>query len=381
MKLKKVIMRRKVAQPAGGDLPGTDITADTASQAEPEMTLETLDLSEGEQREIESEDDVMAVGISMPFTHVHPFDATSADSGGDAWGIADIGADALDENAGADVKVAVLDTGIDANHPAFDGLDPIIRNFTDEADTDVNGHGTHCAGTIFGQDVGGRRIGIARGVRQPLIGKVLGAGGGDSETIMNAMLWARENGAQVVSMSLGMDFPGFRERLVAGGVHRMAATSVALQAYRDNVRMFDKIADLFANSAIAPAPLLIAAAGNESRRPRYTIATAPPATADGILSVGALDQSHQPADFSNTKPDCCAPGVEILSAWPGGGLNRLSGTSMATPHVAGIAAVEAAALQAGGAFTPDQLRTKVLGRTKAIPGQDRADVGMGRVVV
>ena len=83
---------------------------------------------------------------------------------------------------GEGVTVAVLDTGIDSKHPAFAGVDIVEKDFTGTGNGDRQGHGTHCAGTIFGRDVDGKRIGVARGVKRALIGKVLGdEGGGDSE--------------------------------------------------------------------------------------------------------------------------------------------------------------------------------------------------------
>ena len=75
---------------------------------------------------------------------------------------------------GNGIVVAVLDTGIDASHPAFAGVEVIQKDFTGEGDGDQHGHGTHCAGTIFGRNVNGTRIGVAMGVKKALIGKVLG---------------------------------------------------------------------------------------------------------------------------------------------------------------------------------------------------------------
>lgn len=384
-KLKTFVLRKKqgtVHTPGPSDhegIPGAQPVAAPQS-AGPVLEIEAHELVAGERAEIETEAETVATGISMPFTLIEPHAVSAAIPDGGNWGIAAIGADTLDEAAGAGIKVAVLDTGI-VEHEAFDGLNPVTQNFTQETDVDINGHGTHCAGTIFGQDVDGRRIGVARGIRAPLIGKVLGEGGGGSEAIFEAILWAQRNGASVVSMSLGIDFPGFQRNLVISGRTDVEATSIALQAYRDNVRLFDQISQLFSNAAVINAPLLIAAAGNESYRPEYTIAAAPPATADDILSVAAIDAQNNVARFSNTLADCCGPGVAILSAAHTGGLKLLSGTSMATPHVAGLAAVEAATLAESGNFTAQQLREAVLAKASPVPGLGKADIGRGMIMV
>jgi subtilisin family serine protease len=110
--------------------------------------------------------------------------------------------------------------------------------------------------------------------------------------------------------------------------------------------MFDALASLVrAHSSMFSRTILVAAAGNESARPNYEIATAPPAAADGFISVGALQQISGVglklgvAAFSNSMPVVSAPGVSVKSAKVGGGLTLMSGTSMATPHVAGVAAL------------------------------------------
>ena len=380
-KLKTFVLRRDRPETGAPGFESMGSAALHPAVAPQTLRIETLDAREGERAEIASERDTVGVGLSIPFAVIAPF-ATEADDGtGDNWGIGAIGADELDPQAGQGVKVAVLDTGISEAHPAFDGLDLVTENFTDDVPEDTDGHGTHCASTIFGQDVAGRRLGAARGVRRPLIGKVLGRGGGDSESILEGMLWARRNGARVISMSLGMDFTGYRQRLVAHGYHELEATSLALQGYRDNLRLFDRIAALFGDATVIDAPMLIAAAGNESRRPEYEIATAPPAAADGILSVGAIDENGNIATFSNSSPDCVGPGVGILGAALDGGLVRLSGTSMAAPHVAGIAVLQAAALAQRGFFTANELRTAVLARALTLPGLGRAEQGRGLVMV
>lgn len=265
---------------------------------------------------------------------------------GDAWGIAAVGAD-QSTYTGDGVTVAVLDTGIDIHHPAFLGMDLDVVDFTNTGKQDGNGHGTHCAGTIFGRDVDGHRIGIARGVKKALIGKVLDdTGGGSSEMIFQALQWALKERANIISMSLGFDFPGTVKRKIDAGWPADLATSQALEAYRGNLRMFDALMAMFkAQSAFNGSPVVIAAAGNESRREvntQYKIAASVPAAADGVISVAAaqqLDSEFGIANFSNSFAHVTAPGVEILSAWPGGLLQSLDGTSMACPHAAGVAAL------------------------------------------
>ena len=184
---------------------------------------------------------------------------------------------------------------------------------------DEHGHGTHVAGTIFGRDVNGTRIGVARGVTKVLIGKVLGSNGGPTETIVNGIEWALRRRADIISMSLGMDFPGLCRRLQESGLPADIALSRALEAYRSNVRLFDRLAgEVQARVERGRGAFLVAASGNESQRkkdPRFTVAVAPPAAADGFLPVGAVSQNpFAVAGFSNTSCQVCAPGVDILSA-------------------------------------------------------------------
>ncbi|MBX6276973.1 S8 family peptidase [Pseudomonas aeruginosa] len=290
--------------------------------------------------------EVLAVTQPMATALVRPVPSSApAPSTGDAWGIASVQAD-QSPYTGAGVKVAVLDTGIDRSHPAFAGMNIIESDFTNEGNGDLDGHGTHCAGTIFGQDVNGRRIGVARGVSQALIGKVIGQRNANSDILFRGLQWAAQERANIISMSLGFDFPGEVERKVQAGWPVDLATSQALEIYRGNLRLLDSLMAMFkAQAAFNASPLVIAAAGNESRRSvnrDYKIAASLPAAADGVISVGAVGVSgplYGIADFSNSFPHISAPGVDVLSAWPGGTLHSIGGTSMACPHVAGVAAL------------------------------------------
>jgi subtilisin family serine protease len=305
-----------------------------------------------------------------------------------AWGVKAVGADTSPFSGGG-IVVAVLDTGIDASHPAFAGVNIIERDFTGEGSNDQHGHGTHCAGTIFGRTPDGTRIGVAPGVKEVLIGKVLGAQGGSSDQIVSAIQWAVENGANVISMSLGIDLPGLVEQLQEAGFPPALATSRALEGYRTNVQLFERLASLVrAQAAFAQAAVIVAAAGNESRRdenPDFEIAVSPPAVAEGVVSVAALGEGAQGltvAPFSNTVANVSGPGVQIVSARPGGGLTTMSGTSMATPHVAGVAALWAERVKATSSLSALQLTARLIGSATTDglqAGLDPFDIGAGLV--
>ena len=246
---------------------------------------------------------------------------------------------------GQGVTVAVLDTGIDASHQAFAGKTMVTRNFIgdgrDSSDVaDANGHGTHCAGTICGGDVDGVRVGVAPGVTKLCVGKVLGVSGGTLEGLLDAMYWAVvEEQASVVSMSLSYDLPGNSTRLIKRGVDPSLATQVALRHYSD---ISDGITKLRAYLGTrVPGLTIVAATGNDSVRPDFVIDASLPAAK--LFSVGAVELTQngkwRVAGFSNGRATVVAPGVDVVSAAVGGGWATMNGTSMATPHVAGVAAL------------------------------------------
>ena len=226
--------------------------------------------------------------------------------------------------SGGGIKVAVLDTGLDLNHPDFADRKITSKEFVGDGSVrDGNGHGTHCIGTAMGAFNPSilPRYGIAYNA-EIFVGKVLSdRGSGSDRTILAGMEWAIANGCQIISMSLGARvFPG--------------------QSYS---RIFENVG----RRALRNGTLIIAAAGNDSDRPRRIQPVSHPANCPSIMAVGALDSLLEVAPFSNGglnnqggQIDIAAPGVNVYSSYPmPTRYRRLSGTSMATPHVAGIAAL------------------------------------------
>lgn len=217
---------------------------------------------------------------------------------------------------GEGVTIAILDTGCDLNHP--DLKDQIIggRNFTtdDASDQnqfqDYNGHGTHVAGIIAATENNIGVVGVAPAAKL-LILKVLDKeGSGQYEWIVNGILYAIEQKVDVISMSLGgpEDVPELHEAIK--------------NAVKNNI-------------------LVVCAAGNEGDGNDQTDEYGYPAAYNEVISVGAIDLNHRSSQFSNSNKeiDLVAPGEKILSTYLDGKYASLSGTSMATPHVAGALAL------------------------------------------
>ena len=317
-----------------------------ASEDTAETKFEVRSLDQKQRAELDKDPEYL-VADKMDLNLIQTLDEHSQhppfipqDSEEITWGVKAVGADQTNLD-GQGVRVAVLDTGIEADHPAFDGVTITSKNFSNDVPEDNHGHGTHCAGTIFGRDVDGTRIGVARGVTEAFIAKVIP---GQTDALINALNWAFENDVRVASMSLGIDFPGFAHSLMYHrGMDPRAATSKALSEYRANMAVFDTLLELFkARELMGRGMVIVAATGNESKRPNFTIDAAPPSAAFGMIRVGAVRQNGDAlsvANFSNTKPLVVGPGVDVISAALGGGLKSESGTSMATPHVAGLTAL------------------------------------------
>lgn len=330
---------------------------DHASVAEaPRPALHRERLSVQELQELAEEPDFVAAAEIMQTRLLAPVpdepgDHAWADGAGgrhaQSWGIGAVGAD-RSKYSGADVAVALLDTGIDAGHAAFRGVHLIEKDFTGGGNGDADGHGTHSAGIVFGRNVDGVRIGVAPGIRQALIGKVLGPEGGDSEMLARALLWAHEQGAHVIAVAAGLDFAATVRRRIEQGWASGSATAAALEAYCANLTLLDRLLRMLGlQEPFTGGAIVVAAAGNDSRRGKngeFVMAASPPCGADKVIGVGALDPArvaagHDVSSFSNCGVGLTAPGRGIVSAAAGGGLTALSGTGSAAAHVAGIAAL------------------------------------------
>ncbi|MGW4531792.1 S8 family peptidase [Nocardia sp. NPDC004340] len=372
---------------------GTDATEAAMAIREPDIQIAELGRRGGD--DLLSDNQVVARAVTMPLQLIKPVDmsplgdaAEVADQDTVAWGVSAVGAE-RSSFTGAGTVVAVLDTGIDREHPAFAGIDILERDFTGTGNGDPNGHGTHCAATIAGRDVEGRRIGVASGIEKLLIGKVLDNEGlGSSHMLVDGINWATRHGADVISMSVGFDFPGQVTARINSGWPPEVAVSRALEDYRENIRLFDSLITMIRRTVHQPSGVVVvAAAGNESDRLRHSdfvIATSLPAAAKDVISVGALTRNagkFTVAYFSNTFPQACAPGVEIISARTGGGLSIKTGTSMACPHMAGVAALWWEALRAKGHTAHSSLVShKLLANTETerlIGTIGEADYGYG----
>jgi len=230
--------------------------------------------------------------------------------------------------SGKGIRVAIMDTGFDLGHPDFVGRNITTQSFVPgQTAQDGHGHGTHTTGTACGPKTPGRlpRYGVAYGA-DIFVGKVLSnQGSGSDGQILAGIEWALRNKCAVISMSLG------------------APASVG----QPPSAIFEQVA----RRALNLGTLIVAAAGNESHRPQIIKPVGHPANCQSIMAVAALDQQLQVASFSagginpnGGQVDIAAPGVAVRSSWPRPTLyNTISGTSMATPHVAGIAALFAEA--------------------------------------
>ena len=247
--------------------------------------------------------------------------------------------------SGAGMRVAVLDTGMDLGHPDFAGRIIVSQSFVGQPVQDLHSHGTHCIGTACGPKAPAGstpRYGIAHGARI-YVGKVLSnTGSGSSASVLAGMNWAIANQCMVISMSLGSQSPVQAAYTAAG------------------------------TQALAKGCLIVAAAGNVANAP-----TGAPANSPTIMSVASLDPSLAPSGFSSVgKIEIAAPGRDVFSSVPRPTRYGVkSGTSMATPHVAGCAALWA---QTSVNLRGQALWNMLLARARPLP-YPPSKVGRGLV--
>jgi subtilisin len=273
------------------------------------------------------------------------------------WGIDRLGVSKLWDQGyvGQGVLIGHCDTGVDGSHAAlkeaiedyavFDDLGRQVKA-PPAPPEDTDEHGTHTAGTIAGRPVGGRHIGVAPGAR--LASATVIEGGDVAARVLGGLDWCISLGVRVVSMSLGIRGVG---------------------------EEWHPITQILRAKNILP----VFAVGNEGPgTSRY------PGNYPEALSIGAVDSDLAVADFSSSQrfarqsdplvPDLVGPGVGVISAKPGGGYQEMDGTSMATPHIAGLAAV---LFQARPKATANEVETAILKSCKlaSTMSADRAGHG------
>jgi subtilisin len=271
---------------------------------------------------------------------IRPVQAQPAKLGvGTSWGVQRLKADRLWASGftGKGVLVGHLDTGVDAAHPALTGAIGRFAEFDMAGDqvpnarpSDSGEHGTHTAGTIAGR--GGTKGAFGMAPEAQLASAMVIEGGQVIDRILAGMDWVIGEGVRVMSMSLGL-----------------RGYTPAFQAVIDALR--------------AANVLPVIAVGNEGPNTSRS-----PGNYANVLSIGAIDSSEQVADFSGSQqfdrpvnplcPSVVAPGVEILSCVPDGKYKTMDGTSMATPHVAGLAAL---LLQAQPTASANELEKAIVG--------------------
>lgn len=259
------------------------------------------------------------------------------------WGVKRLNAPAAwDYTAGAGVKVAIIDTGMDYTHPDLaanykGGYNAIISTATP---MDDHGHGTHVSGTIGAVKDSAGVVGVAPKASLYAVKVLDKNGSGQYSWIVDGIDWAIANHMQVINMSLG------------GGSGTEALKQVMIKAEQAGVTV-------------------ICAAGNDSGPVNF------PAKYPQAIAVSASDNTDKIASFSSRGAEILviAPGVNIYSTRKGGGYTTMSGTSMASPHVAGLAALAIGA----GAKTPDEVRKAFKAAASPLPNLKPTDQGAGLV--
>lgn len=318
---------------------------------------------------LQASDDVAAICGTPQISLIRPEAATAAVApAGVTWGIAHLGVPTLWRQGltGKGITIAHLDTGVDATHPTLRNAVDRFAEFElslgqritpDPSPHDSGEHGTHTAGTIAGRPVAGKHIGVAPGAL--LHSGLVIEGGNVVARVLGGLDWAIGNSVNIISMSLG--FRGWWEDFIP-------------------------ILQIIRSHGILP----VIAVGNEGPGTSRS-----PGNYPTVLSVGAEDETPAVASFSSSQsfvrtddplvPDLVAPGVNVISAAPGTGYRSMSGSSMATPHIAGLAALlwearpAATAAEIEKAICDSCRLTGALTSDRANRGEPSATVALARL--
>lgn len=328
-------------------------------------------------------------------------------SGIATWAIKAVGAD-RSRYTGKGSIIALIGTGVEAAHPAFRGVTLIQKDFTGDGNGDLNGHDTHTGGTIFGRSVNDQRFGVAPGVTEVLVAKVLdNNGSGRKEAIWAGLQWVinHPRKVDVISVAMGMDYVrDMSSRLtrpstsaaatkgdVTGQINRALSAEVAkgLRDYWELIRTYQSFSAVAAS--VGKGAVLVMPAGNDSEPNARVPVTSPMSLPQGVISVGAVQQgpngSYIVPYFSNSLPTLTAPGFEQPSAWIHGEIKSLSGTSMACACAAGVAALWWEYLRSKHPATDVTSRMVASEMMKAVrtdgfaPGVQASDRGAGLIQV
>jgi subtilisin family serine protease len=286
--------------------------------------------------------------LKMPKPSAFPQLSALALRGDVPWGIQRVHAPAAwPQTEGAGVKIAIIDTGIDYTHPALQGrvdggYSALAKSENPQDYMDDNGHGTHVSGTAAGARIPGL-VGVAPKARLYAV-KVLDAdGSGSLSDVVEGIVWAAKNGMQVANLSLGAPVD-------SDAMHRAVRYAAAMGV------------------------VVVVAAGNTGGALGY------PGAYPEVVAVSASDSSDKLADFSSRGPEVkfIAPGVDVVSAKLGGGFVSYSGTSMASPHVAGMAALSVAQGWVG-LNGPDGVLAQLRKAASPLPGLSADEQGAGLI--
>lgn len=258
------------------------------------------------------------------------------------WALEAIGAD-RSPFTGRGVTIGCIDTGLDFSHPAFAGLEIVQKTFSKKENTDDwIDHGTAIVSVILGRPVGGRRIGVAPGVKKLVFAKM--AKNPESDSVLQALLWLRECGVDIVHLGFGIDFIRYGEWLEQSGAGARQAFAKVLDAHHEYTRLFETFMNFLRidEDQSVRGTLIFTGAGNDSDVNNRVPVTSPIAKARGVISVGAIGRGEdglEAAAFTNLGSTICAPGVEVPVAKPGGGFSTMSGTTLSCAVAVGTAAL------------------------------------------